>query len=125
MDESRKRQGTRASSGKAETGASRSAGAQQERIDPARLPERMRALDSHWRLVDGHHLEREFELPDFRRALELTRSIGELAEERDHHPEIVLSYGKVDVRIWTHKAGGLTEKDFDLAAGIDRLPTAA
>jgi 4a-hydroxytetrahydrobiopterin dehydratase len=46
--------------------------------------------------------------------------VGELAEEQAHHPDIFLSWGKVEITIWTHKNNGLTESDFILAAKIDQ-----
>jgi len=74
-----------------------------------------------WNVVNEHHLERTFKFPDFRTALSFTNRVGELAEEQGHHPDILLSWGKVGVTIWTHKINGLTESDFILAAKIDRL----
>ena len=74
-----------------------------------------------WKAVDGHHLEREFKFPDFAQALEFTLEIGEVAEVEQHHPDIYLAWGKVGVKIWTHKINGLTESDFVLAAKIDQL----
>ncbi len=78
-------------------------------------------LNDEWQVVDGHHLSREVKLPDFASALKLVNRIGALAEEQGHHPDIVLSWGKVIVKIWTHKIDGLTESDFVLAAKIDEL----
>jgi 4a-hydroxytetrahydrobiopterin dehydratase len=74
-----------------------------------------------WTVVSEHHLTREFSFPDFRKALDFTVKIGELAEQQWHHPDILLSWGKVAVTIWTHKIDGLTESDFILAARIDQL----
>lgn len=79
-------------------------------------------LEAGWRLVDEHHLEREFEFDDFRQALDFTTRLGELAESEGHHPDLELSYGRVVLKLWTHKIGGLSENDFILAAKIDRLP---
>jgi len=73
-----------------------------------------------WKVVKNHHVEREFEFPDFKSALDFVNRIGEIAEREDHHPDIELSWGRVGVRIWTHKIDGLTESDFVLAAKIDR-----
>lgn len=74
-----------------------------------------------WRVVDGHHIERDFGFSNFREALDFTNEVGELAEGEGHHPDIYLAWGKVGVKIWTHKINGLTESDFILAAKIDRL----
>lgn len=74
-----------------------------------------------WSVVDEHHLEREFSFPNFVQALAFTNKVGELAEAEGHHPDIYLAWGKVGIKIWTHKIDGLTESDFVLAAKIDRL----
>jgi 4a-hydroxytetrahydrobiopterin dehydratase len=75
-----------------------------------------------WQVVEEHHLSKTFKFADFRQALEFVRHVGELAEEQGHHPDLHLSWGKVDITIWTHKIDGLTESDFILAAKIDQLP---
>lgn len=74
-----------------------------------------------WTVVDSRRLERELTFPDFRQALDFTNRVGELAEDEGHHPDIHLAWGKVGIRIWTHKIDGLTESDFVLAAKIDLL----
>ena len=78
-------------------------------------------LNAAWNVVDEHHLARRFGLADFRQALALTNQIGNLAEQEGHHPDIHLSWGKVEVTIYTHKIDGLTESDFVLAAKIDMI----
>jgi len=74
-----------------------------------------------WQVVDGHHLLRSFAFPDFRTALDFVNRLGAIAEEEGHHPDVFLSWGKVEVKIWTHKIDGLTESDFILAAKIGNL----
>ena len=76
-------------------------------------------LGGGWRVVDGHHLEKEYRFKDFRTALAFTNRVGEVAETQGHHPDIQLSWGKVKLTIWTHKINGLTESDFILAARAD------
>ena len=49
------------------------------------------------------------------------RPLGAVAEEQGHHPDILLSWGKAEITLWTHKIDGLTESDFIMAAKIDRL----
>ena len=58
---------------------------------------------------------------NFREALEFTNKIGEIAEQEGHHPDILLSYGKVKIQLWTHKIDGLSESDFILAAKYDNV----
>jgi 4a-hydroxytetrahydrobiopterin dehydratase len=72
-----------------------------------------------WKVVDNHHLEKSYKLEDFAQALELVNRIGAIAEEQGHHPDLVLAWGRVEVKIWTHKIDGLTESDFILAAKCD------
>ena len=74
-----------------------------------------------WSLVNGHHIEKEFTFADFKSALAFVNAVGALAEEQGHHPDVYLTWAKVQLIIWTHKIGGLTESDFILAAKIDRL----
>jgi 4a-hydroxytetrahydrobiopterin dehydratase len=74
-----------------------------------------------WSVVDKHHIERTFDFNDFKQALAFTNRIGDLAEEQGHHPDIHLTWGKVGVKLWTHKIDGLTESDFVMAAKIERL----
>ena len=85
------------------------------------LAEVFRKLGQEWRVIEEHHVEKEFSFPDFRTALTFTNQVGELAEAQGHHPDISLAWGKVKITIWTHKIDGLTESDFILAAKIDEL----
>jgi 4a-hydroxytetrahydrobiopterin dehydratase len=78
-------------------------------------------LGGGWRVVSNHHLEKEYEFPDFVKALDFTNRVGEVAEREGHHPDIHLSWGKVRLDIWTHKIDGLTESDFVLAAKADTI----
>jgi 4a-hydroxytetrahydrobiopterin dehydratase len=78
-------------------------------------------LGGDWRVVNGHHLEREFKFENFRTALDFTNKVGALAEQQNHHPDIYLAWGKVKLTLWTHKIDGLTESDFVFAAKVDRL----
>ncbi len=79
---------------------------------------------SGWKVIDEHHLERTYPFPDFVTALAFVNRLGELAEQQGHHPDIFLAWGKVGVKIWTHKIDGLTESDFILAAKLDGLEQA-
>jgi 4a-hydroxytetrahydrobiopterin dehydratase len=77
-------------------------------------------LGGSWRVVNEHHLEKEYAFKDFREALAFTNAVGEIADREDHHPDIYLAWGKVKLTIWTHKIDGLTESDFVLAAKADQ-----
>ena len=78
-------------------------------------------LGNGWKVINEHHLEKEFKFKDFREALAFTNRVGEAAEAQNHHPDIYLAWGKVRVTLWTHKIDGLTESDFVMAAKIQKL----
>jgi 4a-hydroxytetrahydrobiopterin dehydratase len=77
------------------------------------------AIDG-WSEVDKA-LERTFELSDFVAALAFVNRVGELAESENHHPDISISYNRVTLRWWTHTAGGITDRDRELAAKTNEL----
>ncbi len=74
-----------------------------------------------WDVVEEHHLFKAFKFSDFRNALDFVNRVGEVAEQAGHHPVITLTWGKAEIKIYTHKIDGLTESDFILAAKIDAL----
>lgn len=78
-------------------------------------------LDDGWRVIDEHHLEKDYSFKNFREALDFTNRVGEMAERQGHHPDIYLAWGKVKITIWTHKIDGLTESDFIFAAKADSV----
>jgi 4a-hydroxytetrahydrobiopterin dehydratase len=80
-----------------------------------------RMLGGGWKVINEHHLEKNYAFPDFRQALDFTNRVGEVAEEQGHHPDIYLAWGKVIITIWTHAIDGLTESDFILAAKADQV----
>lgn len=73
-------------------------------------------LGNNWQLIENHHLEKEYAFKNFAEALAFTNKVGAIAEEQNHHPDIMTSWGKTKVTIWTHKIDGLTESDFYFAA---------
>ena len=76
---------------------------------------------SGWEAVNQHHLLKNYKFSDFRAAQEFVTSVGDLAEEQGHHPDISFGWGYAEIKIWTHKINGLTESDFILAAKIDQI----
>ena len=82
----------------------------------------MKAQVTGWQAVDEHHLLKTYTFPDFQKALDFVNRVGAIAEQEGHHPDVYLTWGKVEVKTWTHKIDGLTESDFILAAKIDELP---
>ena len=75
---------------------------------------------SGWKLA-GKEIKNTFEFKDFVRAMGFVQSVALLAEKANHHPDIDIRWNKVTLALSTHSAGGLTEKDFNLAKAIDGL----
>lgn len=77
-----------------------------------------------WKVIEEHHLLKTFLFLDFAQALEFVNRLGAVAEQEGHHPDLCLSWGQVDVKIFTHKIDGLSENDFILAAKVDEAHAA-
>lgn len=78
------------------------------------------ALRQGWSL-EGGMLVRTFTFSDFLAAIRFVNAVAEVAEAADHHPDIDIRYNKVTLALTTHDSGGLTEKDFALAAQADTI----
>lgn len=77
---------------------------------------------SEWRgNAGGDAIERDFKFKDFSEAFGFMARVALLAQAADHHPEWSNVYNKVSIRLSTHSAGGVTDKDMALAEAIDRL----
>ncbi|MES2239649.1 MAG: 4a-hydroxytetrahydrobiopterin dehydratase [Bacteroidota bacterium] len=66
-------------------------------------------------------IEKKFVFKNFNQALAFIVQVGLLSESRNHHPELYNVYNKVNIRLSTHDANGVTDKDFDLAKAIEKL----
>jgi 4a-hydroxytetrahydrobiopterin dehydratase len=71
--------------------------------------------------VANEKLSKKFEFANFAEALAFVNQVGEIAERRDHHPDILFGWGYAEFFITTHDTGGLTAFDFALAKEIDNL----
>jgi len=87
----------------------------------------IRALMNHlqpgWVYYNAHDLRRDFKFADFAEALAFTNRVGAIAEEIDHHPDILLGWGKVQIMTRTHSAEAVTRADFILAKRVDSAVT--
>ncbi len=72
--------------------------------------------------IERSALTRTYELPSFGEALSFVVRVGALAERRDHHPDIDIRYRKVTLRLFTHDANAITEKDVSFAQTLDATP---
>jgi 4a-hydroxytetrahydrobiopterin dehydratase len=87
---------------------------------PAEIAARLAGSLSGWTFKDGQ-LCRAYKTRNWPETLMLANAIGYLAEVAWHHPDLALAYASVEVRLSTHSAGGITEKDFALAQKIEAL----
>ncbi|WP_051503924.1 4a-hydroxytetrahydrobiopterin dehydratase [Sphingomonas jaspsi] len=71
--------------------------------------------------ADGKAIEKRMTFADFSEAFAFLTRVAIEAEKRDHHPEFTSVWNRVDFRLTTHDAGGVTDRDVELATAIDRL----
>lgn len=86
----------------------------------AEVNERLKRDLPRWTLKHGH-IVRTYETGNWRATLMVTNAIGHLAEASWHHPDILATFPRVEVRLTNHDAGGITDKDFELAKKIEDL----
>lgn len=70
---------------------------------------------------EGDSIRRTFKFDDFQGSVDFVNRITPPAEEMNHHPDVAISWNKVELTLSTHSQGGLTESDFELASKIDSL----
>lgn len=88
-------------------------------LSPQEIQTRLQQLPD-WSLVDSC-IQLKLVFKDFVAAVEFVNHLVEPAEAAGHHPDLEISYNKVTVRLTSHDAGGLTEKDFAMAETISKL----
>lgn len=78
-------------------------------------------LKSPWAVKDDKELERKFKFKDFKGAMSFVNKVAEIAEQEGHHPDIEISYNRVEIELSTHAIGGLSTNDFILASKIETI----
>ena len=78
-------------------------------------------INDDWQVLDNKKIRKTFSVRDFNEAMAFAQQIALLADEENHHPDLGIHYGSVDVEITTHNIGGLSPNDFILAAKIDGI----
>jgi 4a-hydroxytetrahydrobiopterin dehydratase len=86
-------------------------------FDEAQIAERLKGLPG-WYLEDGW-IRRVYKTDGWPTTLMLVNAIGYLAEAAYHHPDLSVTWGRLTVKLSTHSAGGITDKDFELARRIE------
>lgn len=90
-------------------------------LTPEQKQNLLKGLDPDWSLIENDsRLFRRFTFKSFKRPLRFTNLIGQIAEEENHHPEIKLGWGFLEITVWTHTNNNLVENDFILAAKTDK-----
>ncbi|WP_375502405.1 4a-hydroxytetrahydrobiopterin dehydratase [uncultured Jatrophihabitans sp.] len=89
-------------------------------LDQGEIDARLARLHTDWSGTPGA-LTRSIEFADFTTAVRFVTVLAPRCEELDHHPDLALRWRCVDVQLSTHSAGGVTEKDFQLAEIVDEL----
>lgn len=90
-------------------------------LNEQEIHERMKEIDISWVLLKSKFIHREIIFKDFIEAFSFMTSVAIIAEKAGHHPDWKNIYNKVNIVLNTHDADGLTNKDFQLAKGIDQL----
>jgi len=88
-------------------------------LSETEILQRLAALPG-WRLADGR-LRRDLTFKDFSRAFAFMTRVALLAEKRDHHPDWSNAYNRLTIELWTHDAGGVTERDVEFAQAVSKL----
>jgi 4a-hydroxytetrahydrobiopterin dehydratase len=91
------------------------------KLSPGEISEKIKGVTG-WQLED-HVIKKEYTFDSFMPAIDFVNRVARLAEDADHHPDILINYRRVTMTLSTHSAGGITTKDFDLAKKIDGVVT--
>jgi 4a-hydroxytetrahydrobiopterin dehydratase len=93
-----------------------------DKLDQSAIDEKMESYPE-WS-QNGDALQRTFGFEDFVSAMSFVNRVADLAESLQHHPDIMIRYGKVTLTLSTHDAGGITERDFEFARATDQTVAA-
>jgi 4a-hydroxytetrahydrobiopterin dehydratase len=88
-------------------------------LDDTAVADRLRALPAWSR--EGNEIRRRLKAPSFLAGIDVVTDVARAAEDADHHPDIDIRWRTLTFALTTHSAGGLTGRDFDLAATIDEI----
>jgi 4a-hydroxytetrahydrobiopterin dehydratase len=90
-------------------------------MKPAQVDEALRSLDGWDAREERTKIHKRYRFKDFVEAMKFVNALADLAEAEGHHPDFTVHYNTVDVTLWTHAVGGLSENDFIVGAKLDRL----
>ncbi|MBI1838907.1 MAG: 4a-hydroxytetrahydrobiopterin dehydratase [Candidatus Colwellbacteria bacterium] len=87
----------------------------------AEIKKYISSLKERWEVMDGKKISCDFKFKDFKDAMKFVNAVAALAESERHHPDMHIFYNKVNIELWTHAIGGLSENDFILASKIELI----
>ena len=91
-----------------------------QKLSEKEIKEKLNDLD-HWEIGENGFLEKQFQFSDFLQAFSFMTRLAMVAEKMNHHPDWSNVYNRVNIRLSTHDAGGLTNLDFKFALAADKL----
>jgi 4a-hydroxytetrahydrobiopterin dehydratase len=89
-------------------------------LDEKEITALSQELDPQWLVLNGKKLTRSFQFDNFLKPMRLAKVLADIAEDQQHHPDLIIRWGELKVELWTHAINGLSEADFILAAKFDR-----
>ncbi len=90
-------------------------------LNKSKIQKYQAVLTTPWEVIGNKKISRQFKFKNFKEAVEFVNKVANLAEGEGHHPDIHIFYNKVNLELWTHAIGGLSENDFILAAKVNSL----
>jgi 4a-hydroxytetrahydrobiopterin dehydratase len=90
-------------------------------LPDADIAQQLQQLNVAWTAIGNDYLVRTFAVQNFVAGVELVNKIAQVAEACQHHPEVSLAYSRVEVQVSTHSVAGITQKDFEFAAQLDKV----
>lgn len=89
------------------------------KLNKAQTQKQLKLL-SGWKVKNGKKLTKRFIFKNFVINMSFLNKVAKVAEQLGHHPDFKVKYNQVEFEIWTHSAGGITNKDFELALKIEK-----
>lgn len=81
----------------------------------------LEGISDEWNVLEDKKIRRDLKFKDFRENMKFVNEVAELAEDEGHHPDLCISYNKLEMTLTTHAINGLSENDFIMAAKIDEM----
>ncbi|MCB0284504.1 MAG: 4a-hydroxytetrahydrobiopterin dehydratase [Calditrichaeota bacterium] len=92
-----------------------------EPFDKNKIEKFKSKVSEDWDVIDNKRIKKDYRFNDFKEGMNFAQKVAKIAEEEQHHPDMCVHYGSVDVQFTTHAIGGLSENDFIMAAKIDQV----